>query len=444
MSFATTSAPVSFPKIDAVVNAALDGTLPVSVTPTKPQPLPDHVTTAVNSLTIDARNVETLTLAARELKTTPYTLQAIINYMTAENAPEEDPNDPATVAAFVEAWTASDDPNRTAYTEDYDAWSASAVADNETNTAALADDVRALNDTAVADIVALIRAKYEDEALRSFAIGKRAFEHAQWQKKNFPGEYQKGDFTALMNRLRDDVRMMIYIKDGSIRVADWTRAYVLRELIRGEAGDTTADALSMFEYLAITPKALEFDTAALTGTIRPAWLDFARNVSAIRATGKRFSSKEFDAGIKETETRAKQMKTAALDPVAAAKQASREAIKKSTAKIANDTKKIANALNDALTEGTITPAGALGILEGIANSHGTPLETNAVGFNPATATVEDANALVATMFAAGKVVEMRAMHAALSRHLAVIDAALSRRAIVDTKTAAPVAEPVAA
>ena len=49
------------------------------------------------------------------------------------------------------------------------------------------------------------------------------------------------------------------------------------------------------------------------------------------------------------------------------------------------------------------------------------------------------------MFAAGKVVEMRMMHAALGRHLAVIDATLARRAIVDSKPApAPVAEPVAA
>ena len=84
-------------------------------------------------------------------------------------------------------------------------------------------------------------------------------------------------------------------------------------------------------------------------------------------------------------------------------------------------------------------------MEGIANAHGTPLETSAVGFNPATASIEDCNALVATMFAAGKVVEMRMMHAALGRHLAVIDATLARRAIVDGKPApAPVAEPVAA
>ena len=39
---------------------------------------------------------------------------------------------------------------------------------------------------AVADIVGMIRAKFEDEGTRNFAIGKRAYEHAQWQRDNFP------------------------------------------------------------------------------------------------------------------------------------------------------------------------------------------------------------------------------------------------------------------
>src|SRR5690348_300973 len=37
-----------------------------------------------------------------------------------------------------------------------------------------------VHEAAVAEIVGLIRAKYEDEGLRNFAFGKRAFEHAQW------------------------------------------------------------------------------------------------------------------------------------------------------------------------------------------------------------------------------------------------------------------------
>ena len=48
---ATTSAAVSFPAIDAVITDALNGTLPVSATPAPAKPLPEHVTTAVNSST---------------------------------------------------------------------------------------------------------------------------------------------------------------------------------------------------------------------------------------------------------------------------------------------------------------------------------------------------------------------------------------------------------
>ena len=163
--------------------------------------------------------------------------------------------------------------------------------------------------------------------MRSFAIGKRTIEHARWQKTTFTGGYQSGDFEALVNRLRDDVRMLIYIKEDSVRVAEWTRAYVLRELVRETAGDETADGLTMHEYLAILGRALKFDNVALTGEIQAGWLDFIKTVAAHRATGQAIKSKKFDEMVKTKTEELKNAKTAALDPVAAAKQASREAIK---------------------------------------------------------------------------------------------------------------------
>ena len=122
------------------------------------------------------------------------------------------------------------------------------------------DNRGAVHERAVAEIVQMIRAKYEDEGTRNFAIGKRAFEHAQWQRGNFPG-YTGSDFDSLMRRIRDDVRLYVPIKADSIRVDDWARCHVLRELVREQISDS-ADSLSCFEYDRLQRKALAFDKAS--------------------------------------------------------------------------------------------------------------------------------------------------------------------------------------
>ena len=109
------------------------------------------------------------------------------------------------------------------------------------------DDRGTVHERAVAEIVGMIRAKYEDESTRNFAIGKRAFEHAVWQRGNFPG-YTGSDFDTLMRRVRDDVRLYVPIKADSIRVDDWGRCHVMRELVRTSDGDSIAESLSMHEY----------------------------------------------------------------------------------------------------------------------------------------------------------------------------------------------------
>src|SRR4051794_31771412 len=58
---------------------------------------------------------------------------------------------------------------------------------NDSSVGVVNDNRATVHQAAVAEIVGMIRAKYEDEGVRNFAIGKRAFEHAQWQKGNFPG-----------------------------------------------------------------------------------------------------------------------------------------------------------------------------------------------------------------------------------------------------------------
>ena len=106
-----------------------------------------------------------------------------------------------------------------------------------------------MHERAVAEIVQMIRAKYEDEGTRNFAIGKRAYEHAQWQRGNFPG-YTGSDFDSLMRRIRDDVRLYVPIKADSIRVDDWRDAtsYASWSASRSATPQTLCPALSTIAF----------------------------------------------------------------------------------------------------------------------------------------------------------------------------------------------------
>jgi len=146
------------------------------------------------------------------------------------------------------------------------------------------DDRGTVHEKAVSDIVDMIRAKYVEEGVRNFAIGKRAFEHAQWQRGNFPG-YTGSDFDSLMRRIRDDVRLYVPISTDSIRVDDWVRCHVMRELVREADGDAIAQSLSMHEYHILIGKALSFDKKNVEGSLVLGWIDLIRSVAADRDNG---------------------------------------------------------------------------------------------------------------------------------------------------------------
>lgn len=294
-------------------------------------------------------------------------------------------------------------------------------------------DKTSIHEAAVAEIVGMIRAKYEDEGTRNFAIGGRAYKHAQWQKANFPGTYLNGDFDALMNRVRDDVRMWVPIKAESIRIAHWVRCHVLRELIRKEAGDVVAESLTMMEYMAIVGKALHFTVKDLEGEILPCWLDMVKGVAADRSADRRVVREDFENRVVETIKRAEAAKVAKLDPVKAATLAAGNAVKAEAAKVAKATKDITSSINDGIASGAITSEGALAILEGVAKHHGKPLVAASIGFDPLTATAEDCERMIAVMFSAGRITEIRAIVAKGNKAIAKFD----KRVV---KATGPVAE----
>ena len=265
----------------------------------------------------------------------------------------------------------------------------------ETSPGVSQDDRGAVHERAVAEIVQMIRAKYEDEGTRNFAIGKRAYEHAQWQRGNFPG-YTGSDFDSLMRRIRDDVRLYVPIKADSIRVDDWARCHVLRELVREQIGDS-ADSLSCFEYDRLQRKALAFDKRNVEGTLVAGWLEMIRGVIADRETG-RVTSEDF---LSRIDANAKRLAAAekAADPVQTAAVEAAASITKKADDVRKANKAVTTAVSDALAKGNLSPEGVLGIVEHVAKELKKPMPAS-FGFDPAACTVQDCELLASAMFAA--------------------------------------------
>jgi len=301
------------------------------------------------------------------------------------------------------------------------------------------DDRGSVHEKAVAEIVGMIRAKYEDESTRNFAIGKRAFEHAVWQRGNFPG-YTGSDFDTLMRRVRDDVRLYVPIKADSIRVDDWVRCHVMRELVRTSDGDSIADCLSMHEYNRLIGKALTFDKKNVEGSLVLGWIDLVRDVAADRAMENgRVTSEDFIGRIAAKDKAIEASKVTA-DPVqAAAVKAATEITKKADdSRKAN--KQVTTAVADALAKGNLDLEGILGIVEHVGKEMKRPLPAS-FGFDPTKCTVEDCKILAGAMFAAGKFTEMKFLADRLSKMVSAVDKA--RDAAQHTTSIEPTAAKVA-
>lgn len=286
------------------------------------------------------------------------------------------------------------------------------------------------HEAAITEIVGLIRSKFEDEGSRNFAIGKRAFEHAQWQRGSFPG-YTGSDFDTLMNRIRDEVRLQVTIKATSIRVGDWVRAFVLKSLISTDFGSDIADKLTMYEYLIIMSKALAFNKKDVEGSLNEGWADFVKAIAFDRSNGVRIGSEAFqeryDASVNVIAAA-----MSSKDPVAAAAKLASEAIRAAAKAKSKANEDITTSIADALSGSHISAEGVLGILENVAKSLSIPLPS-AIGFDPARCTVQDCDLLASTMFQAGKFAEMIHLRNKLDKMVSAVEKA--RAAALSTSPA---------
>ncbi len=304
----------------------------------------------------------------------------------------------------------------------------------------IVDDRGRVHENAVKDIVEMIRAKYVEEGARNFAIGQRAFGHAQWQRGNFPG-YTGSDFDSLMRRIRDDVRLYVPISADSIRVDDWARCHVMRELVREADGDAIAQSLSMHEYHILIGKALSFDKKNVEGSLIPGWIDLVRSVAADRDSGTRVSADDYRNRIKATDERLKAA-AASVNPVEAAAREAAASIMKKSDDSAKAVTTVTKAVSEALAAGNLKTDGVVGIVEQVAKSLKLPMPS-AFGFDPGTCTVEDCNLLASAMFAAGKFTEMKVLADKLSKMVSAVEKARDAAQAHGASTIEPTAAKVA-
>lgn len=318
--------------------------------------------------------------------------------------------------------------------------------------------IASVHETAVAEIAGMIRDKFSDEGSRNFSIGKRAFEHAQWQRGNFAG-YEGSDFDNLMNRVRDDVRIHVAISPKSIKLGEWVRCHVLRELVADAKGRDAAEKLTFFEYRNLYGKALAFSKTEVQGTLVDGWLDFIMEIVSIRTAqvirdGKpvlnvdgtpmmgRVSSEDFFSRLEKHEKALAEAARPKLSPEQEAALKAAEAAKvkvKATTKAQTDLTKL---VSDSLS-GEILPLPAvLGIVENVAKAHG--LEIPSLASAPTTiadcdfgkATVADCDTIASGLFKAGLYAEMVHLRDVLDKMVAAVDA---HRASMQIEQPEPVA-----
>jgi hypothetical protein len=280
-------------------------------------------------------------------------------------------------------------------------------------------ELLARHETRVANIVSLIRDKFEDEGRRNFEIGRETLADCIEQALSVK-DYSSTDFDALMHRIRDEVRMYVAINPKSIKVAEWLKCHVLRELVSTEIGVDLSHKLSCFEYGQLIGKMLVFDKSALEGTIRAGWLDLVRGIANDRVSG-RVTVEEFHARIKANEERLAEL-AANENPALAAKQATVDKLAKTAKETAKSKADVTESIANALTKGHLDPAGVSTVLENVAKELTLPMPVT-YGFDPAVCTKADIDVLVSVMFSNGRFAEMTYLRDQLDKRIRAAETA---------------------
>jgi len=282
----------------------------------------------------------------------------------------------------------------------------------------------------VAQIVEKICTQHADASTRNIEIGRDALILAM-KEKEVSRRYTATDLDAMVDTIRNRVRLRLAIKPESIKVMEWIKVYLLREQARPIMGDDMAESISITEGIHLTPEVMTFDKTTLTAAFKERWVDFLRHLAAERrADFAATNGSKFEAMLQEWRDRLAAEDKASSDktktPEQLAELAAAEARKTTAEKVKRANTAVTSSVANALKSGDLSPAQVAACVETAAAETGKPLSAF-LGVNPATITVAECRIFAETMARSGKLPEMRALRVMLSKLIDYLDAEAKRR-----------------
>lgn len=131
----------------------------------------------------------------------------------------------------------------------------------------------------------------ESTGERNLTTGMKTVAIALYQRDYLGSSYGKSDFDNLCGDIRNKVRIRVPIEDTSIRVADWCRAWMLRDALSREEsiGPEGSARFSCADLLLVcsAKRALYVKYETLDWSIKDEWMPFFVEVNRLRTKGDR-------------------------------------------------------------------------------------------------------------------------------------------------------------
>lgn len=229
-------------------------------------------------------------------------------------------------------------------------------------------------------------------------------------------------YRSTVSAARERWQLRLTLAPASINLQRWVEAYAMSECLPGDV----SSKLGVGDYAFTSSRALVFDAAKLTYSVKPEWVEFFASVASDRAEqADSVPTESFreraDAWEKAVLASAVADGSASADDVADAKdKLDRKA--KSAARTARNS--LVKAMSAMLEKGQVDPAGLVSLVEDACREHKLSLPPS-IGFDPLKSTIEDCRLMAQTMFAPNRISECRAIVNVLAPKIEAVDRAVA-------------------
>ena len=275
------------------------------------------------------------------------------------------------------------------------------------------------NDTSIAKIVTLAVATLDPkDALVKYArLGGEVLKHARWQKKSFTGTWEKEDYKRLCDKIADQVKFSVPIKD--VRMDVYARVHLFVEAVR-----PFCEGIEKLSYYQVANKflpMLQFDAVDLTAEIKKGWYTFLQETLAQQIGAEPLSVKALDAKIAEqtAELAREKLSGKTAEQIQEAEDRAKEAAFRKERNAAQG--KVSTSLDKAITDGHADAQDVSQIVQKVLKDHG--LELPSVGIDPATCSKVDLKMFFAVMLNNERISEIRFAHKLLGKMVESLEAA---------------------